>query len=166
MTSTPTAFKGKGTLWNMAHMLDYVMRPNAKLRSLLRNARRAARLRPGSVGVHIRRGEACDPANARFCGSPEEVLVAVRTVLDKYNATSAYIATDDPSVIGQLQRLAPDVHWSFLESFNRTQLNQGWTQILLTRMGQLDRRVVAESTFLDLFLLSECSFLVRPPPAS
>ena len=32
-------------------------------------------------------------------------------VLDKYNATSAYIATDDPTVIGQLQTLAPDVHW-------------------------------------------------------
>jgi len=67
MSSTPQRFKDKGSLWYMAHMLQYVMRPNLHLQRLILAAKRAVRWVSPSLGVHVRRGDACEKGHERLC---------------------------------------------------------------------------------------------------
>ena len=164
MTSTPERFKDKGSLWYMAHMLQFVMRPNLHLQRLVLAAKRAVGWVSPSLGVHIRRGDACEKGHERMCTGVMQLLPQIRTIYDRYKLRGVFLATDSASMVRELKDAAPDMHWMVLEPFDREQLNPAsqfgdLPRMLQMRLGLYDRRILAESAFCDLLLLAQSDAL-------
>jgi len=114
MSSTPEPFKDRGTLWYMAHMLQFVMRPNLHLQRLLLAAKRAVRWVSPSLGVHIRRGDACEKGHERLCAGAAALLPDIRKMYQMYGLRGVYLATDSASMVRDLKHQAPDMRWMVL----------------------------------------------------
>ena len=160
LSSTPEQLKDRGAWWWMALALQLIMRPSMELEMLLQAARRSVRFRSPALGVHVRHGEACNEAHARKCVQASELLPSIRAMTDRYGLRSVYLATDSPWIMHELRDRMPDLHWMVLDALPREFLNTGWTQTLMTRIGRIDRRLVAESALVDLLLLSSCDALI------
>ena len=165
MSAAPERFKDKGSLWFMAHMLQYVMRPNLQLERLVLAAKRAVGWVTPSLGVHVRRGDACDQGHERLCMGAGDLLEDIRHVYHKYALRGVYLATDSASIVQQLQSAAPEMKWMVLEPLDRTQLDTrasafgSLPRMLQMRMGLYDTRSLAESAFTDLLLLAQADAL-------
>ena len=164
MTSAPEQFKDRGALWYMAHMLQFVMRPNLHLQRLVLAAKRAVRWVSPAMGVHIRRGDACEKGHERLCVGAGELLPDIRRIYSRYALRGVYLATDSANVVRELKAAAPEVNWMVLEPLDRVQLDPAvgfgnLPRMLQMRLGLYDRRALAESAFCDLLLLAQTDAL-------
>ena len=154
----------QGTLWWMGTVLDLLLRPNDKLRGLMRAAKVAAGLHGRYIGVHVRHGDACGN-NGRQCFGAHAIAAAVTRMSVLYGIKAVLVATDSPDMLEELKQEVPALRWTAVPA-DRSQgsgsqlLGRMWPQMLRTRMGLLDRRAVADLTLMDLEMLADAHVLV------
>lgn len=164
MASPPRGYEHKGALWWLSSVHSLLLRPNTVLLGVLRKARAVAGLWGPYVGMHIRRGDMCV---ARDCKNTLDYFQAAVRICRRYGMNKVFVASDGLQVLGDLQKLGGGIEWLSARGPGGMQGGTGaefrgvmWPQMLRTRMGLIDRKNAAESTFVDLMLLSEADAMV------
>ncbi|KAJ1476618.1 hypothetical protein T484DRAFT_1965230 [Baffinella frigidus] len=120
------------------------------------------------IGVHVRRGDSCVKWKALFgatgCLGVEQHMSHVRLMAHRYSVWKVFVATDDPSILQQLQQGLPELSVVGVSDFSAVlyemeRTKDEWTEDRL-RKGELDRSALLRATLTDLMLLARSRFLV------
>ena len=197
----PKEFQHLGWLGWSSHLVSFLFRPNRLMRTeLLRRlrlsglgnalqiysgveARYKASSSPPVIGMHVRRGDACEDSirTGRLCSPLSSYMVHARKVRQATGATIIFIATDSEGVLNETRPYI-DEGFTFLrmseplDALHKLQtVNQGqvrtregkpstiWDDVLRHNLeeGRVDdNRQVAWEATLDAYLLSFCDVLI------
>ena len=139
------------------------------------------------IAMHVRRGDSCYTSLRRNrCRSLIDNLRGVEAMAKRYKTRRVFLATDSPSVKGELEALAPQLNFVSISSFDRSSLersihhcaqkhpgktddgltledgctgNDAWLEHRLGR-GYVKQRELALATILDLILMSHADYFV------
>lgn len=166
---------GGGVFFFVSALARRFMTPNGRMERLISRVKRrigwwggdgAGGGGGGVIGVHVRHGDSCpkwDDEHSHLpgakCEAFEKYLEAMEVMRDLYNASRALICTDDPGIISQLGQ---HKGWQFMHvPFARELFSESdWAIELRLVMATIDRRLVAETTLLDILLLSHADYFV------
>jgi len=165
LRQNPAMFRAESTFWFLSHAADYILQPNLRMKNLVRQAKAAVNFRSPVIGVHIRQGDSCHAGTGRKCFKTGDYVQAVRNMSDLYGVRTVFVASDNADIIIELRQLHPEVDWLTLPQRRHAgelkgTLPQVINPILRTRMGLIDRRLVAEASLVDLLLLRDCDYFI------
>jgi len=108
------------------------------------------------LGLHIRRGDACnDPRRIRKCFAVSDYISAILDMKMAYNITAIYLATDEASVVEELNKalagtyiFTQQVRREMFYSGNHTTYN---LENIPAKMGKLEPESSSAMTFSALF---------------
>mmetsp|Transcript_68591 Transcript_68591/g.162674 ORF Transcript_68591/g.162674 Transcript_68591/m.162674 type:complete len:293 (+) Transcript_68591:3-881(+) len=157
---------GGGVFFWLSNLSRYLMTPNRRLDSLLRRVKNAIGFAHPIMGVHVRHGDSCPKWEDKHSHLPGAKCHAFQKYVDqmeemkrRYGVTRVFLCTDDPSVVAQLADY-PQFDFVHLH-FDRTVFAASdWAIELKLLMATIDRRLVAETSLLDIFLLSHADYMV------
>jgi len=157
---------GGGVFFWVSQLSKYLMTPNRSLENLLRRIKLAIGFQHPIIGVHVRHGDSCpkwEDAHSHLpgakCESFEKYLLEMEAMRARYKTNRVFICTDDPGVIAQLPQHASFdfVHLHFDRALFAA---SDWAIELKLLMATMDRRMVAETTLVDILLLAEADFFI------
>lgn len=120
-------WRERGHFWFVSQLLWRLMRPNAKLRQDLREAKDAMGWPLNLEGqpllsVHVRRGDACNAeqveSKKRRCEPLSAYMPHIERLCQTYGYRHIYLATDDEEIIKETQDF-PKYHWLFVQDLER-----------------------------------------------
>jgi hypothetical protein len=159
----PHEFAARGVLWLRAQLLSFVLRPNTRFASLIRKARNVVGLQQPCVAVHIRHGDACFHGHTSAfrppCRATREYVAAAEELAAAYGISHAYVATDHSRIAKEGGVVSETLRISRLE-FDRSMFDSNWFIEYRMAIGAVDKRAVAETALLDLFLMASCDAFV------
>ena len=141
----------------------WLMQPKPALALRLRRLKGELGWLGQTIGVHVRRGDACyHAATSSYrppCAQWEEYAEAALRMGQLYGGVSTiYLSTDDMSVVEQAHA---DKRFRILHvSFDRQVFDNNWFIEYRMAEGAVDTKMVSESAVLDAMLLGDCDYFV------
>ncbi|XP_045211518.1 alpha-(1,6)-fucosyltransferase-like [Mercenaria mercenaria] len=148
-------FHSNPSLWWAGQIATYILRPNKRLQHLIAKKKRELRFQNVSVGLHVRRTDKISEALyhnlTEYMKFAEKWYIAYEKRAGKTGIRrKIYLATDDPSVVTEARRDFPD--YIFINDINSTiAANNRKTRYQFSSLIDI---------LLDIYLLSECDYLV------
>ncbi|CAO3568035.1 unnamed protein product [Mortierella alpina] len=137
-------YESKGHYWWRAMLTYYAVRPNYKLRELLRRSSKAV---PPCIAMHIRHSDKIE--EARLFDLTDYMAQAFQLRATS-GASNIYLMTDDEKVIESRKHYPPDFQFQFMDMMRS---NQGWRKDIDAGLS----REKQEETFLtDLYSAVRC----------
>ncbi|KAF9965496.1 hypothetical protein BGZ70_004721 [Mortierella alpina] len=137
-------FESKGHYWWRAMLTYYAVRPNYKLRKLLRRSSKAV---PPCIAIHIRHSDKIEEADLFDLTDYMAQAFQLRATS---GASNIYLMTDDEKVIESRTQYPPDFQFQCMDMMRS---NQGWRKDIDAGLSR-DRQ---EETFLtDLYSAVRC----------
>lgn len=162
---------GGGVFFFVSQLSAFVMSPNRQLMMLLRRVKRAIGFLHPIMAVHVRHGDSCpkwEDSHSHLPGAKCEAFARyVEGMMEMhrlYGVTRTFVCTDDPSIIEELPQAV--VHtgvpfeWVHLPFDRALFAASDWAVELKLLMATMDRRLVAETTVLDILLMSEADYVI------
>ena len=161
-------FASMGIFWWNAQLLAYIFAPNARLESLVRAAKSAIGFRGSVLGVHVRRGDSCKLKALADYGMPlasckrfADFMPKVREFAALYGVRMVYVTSDSVSVYDEVAEFQGQDGLTFVHTReDRSYYEHDWLLEMRLRMALIDRKLVADSTLVDIALLAACDYLI------
>lgn len=164
------SFRQQGLLWWRSHILSFLMNPNTVLQRRVRHVKNLIGYTHPIIGLHIRHGDACTHASLSNyrpgCKSVADYFAEVVKMGEKYDVSKVFLATDDDSVLQYIRAVYRD--WDVVHlNLDRSEFHSNWfieyrmkASLDAADSNLIDLELVADSTVLDLMLLSESDYFV------
>ncbi|KAF9290021.1 hypothetical protein BGZ68_008102 [Mortierella alpina] len=137
-------YEDKGHYWWRSMLTYYAVRPNYKLRELVRRSSKAV---PPCIAIHVRHSDKYLEADLFDLS---DYMAQASQLRAKSGASNIYLMTDDESVVQSTQHYLSDFQFQYMEQIRS---NQGWEKDLdagLTRQKQ------EEIFLIDLYSAVRC----------
>ena len=163
----PSIVKKEGIFVWRSHQIRWLLRLNSKTKTLLNFDEIMKELgfkeKKKTIGVHIRHGDGCLHGRRKQHGcKPLSAYIAeARTLQDMYGKEirRIFIATDSQQIIRETDDFKDEFDFIY-QNFNRDKYNTNRKIENQFQQNVLDKHEVMLETLGDIFLLSECDFLV------
>jgi hypothetical protein len=160
---------GAARFADVSRTVGFLVRPNARIASLVRAARAAMGWRKGSagptIGLHVRTGDMCKDAerNAhggalpRDCQGLDAYMPHVKKMAALYGATRVVLATDGGEAVTGATSKWPEFTWHFTER-PRTKDHKFIEKQIAD--GEVDAVAEGEAALVDVLLLAQADMFV------
>lgn len=148
-------FLRHGRFWLISQVLHFLTRPNARLQADLDQKRSALRLRPPSLSLHIRKGDAC--THRGDCRDLKYYMPRIEALVSRYGLKSIFLSTPSADVIQDTANY-PHLHFAhtpttpttaILRAHNLTRIEEG------LGLGLIDTGLEFRAYMVDIYLLAE-----------
>lgn len=165
----PEKWQSKDIFWWRTHQISKLFRLNDEAAQIvdLEGIKERIGFRHPIIGVHMRSGDGCrHGVRSRLfdCRTLREYLPEVNALSAKYGTKNVFVATDNPEILAEIEltRKHTDLNFLVVPSESRAQLKSD-TKIEQRMTGEddgFDSHAAIVTAFQDIFLLSECDYLV------
>ncbi|KAF9290020.1 hypothetical protein BGZ68_008101 [Mortierella alpina] len=137
-------YEDKGHYWWRAMLTYYAVRPNYKLRELVRRSSKAV---PPCIAIHVRHSDKVQEAHLFDLA---DYMAQASQLRAKSGASNIYLMTDDQRVIESTQHYLSDFQFRYMELLRS---NEGWEKEI---DGGLSREKQEEVFLTDLYSAVRC----------